>query len=422
VALLAAYFAVRTQLDAQIDNALQQRAATFAAHTARRARSSGDRTRVPAAKIGEAPGYIQFVTAAGKVTLLPGESSRLPAAGAAAVARGARGPFFTDAHVAGTDVRIYTRRAGTSAVQVALSVSGTEHVLFWIRLLFAAISTLAVALAAVAALFITRAALRPVERLTAEAERIAATRELRAVTDDRRDDEIGRLARSFNTMLSALADSVTAQRQLVADASHELRTPLTTARTNLESVGLHPEMSSGARERSIDAAVVELEEMTRLIDDLVELARGDVQPSAYEDVRFDAVVQEAVELARRRSGRPFQLVAEPTLVRGDAGELGRAVSNLLDNAVKWSPPAAPIEVTVGHGACVVRDHGPGIDPVDLPHVFDRFYRAAGSRSLPGSGLGLAIVRQVAEAHGGAAAAEPAPGGGTNMTIRLPLDG
>jgi two-component system sensor histidine kinase MprB len=422
VALLAAYFAVRTQLNGQIDNALEQRAATFAAHTARRSRSSGNRARVPGTKIGESPGYIQFVTAAGKVTLLPGEQSRLPVAGAAAVARGARAPFFADAHVAGTDVRIYTRRAGTSAVQVALSIAGTEHVLFWIRLLFAAISTLAVALAAVAALFITRAALRPVERLTAEAERIAATRDLRAVTDDRRDDEIGRLARSFNTMLSALSDSVTAQRQLVADASHELRTPLTTARTNLESVGLHPEMSSRARERSIDAAVVELEEMTRLIDDLVELARGDVQPSAYEDVRLDAVVQEAVELARRRSGRVFQLTAEPTLVRGDAGELGRAVSNLLDNAVKWSPSTAPIEVTVGLGTCVVRDHGPGIDAADLPHVFDRFYRAAGARKLPGSGLGLAIVRQVAEAHGGAAAAEPAPGGGTSVTIRLPLPG
>jgi two-component system, OmpR family, sensor histidine kinase MprB len=272
------------------------------------------------------------------------------------------------------------------------------------------------------ALFVARAALRPVQRLTANAERIAATRDLRAVADDRRNDELGRLARAFNTMLGALADSVTAQRQLVADASHELRTPLTTARTSLESIELHPEMSRGEQRRSIEAAVVELTEMTHLIDDLVELARGDMQVSEREDVRLDVVAQEVVTLAARRTGREFRLELEATLVRGAPDDLTRAISNLLDNAVKWSPPGQPIDVSVSSGACIVRDRGPGIAPEDLPHVFDRFYRAADARTLPGSGLGLAIVRQVAEAHGGTATAEAAPDGGATMAIRLPVAG
>ncbi len=412
---------MRTQLNAQVDKSLEQRAASFAARVGLRPKSFA-RPRLPPTRLGEAAGYVQFVSASGKTTLIPGERIRLPSAGAVAVARGTRGAFFTDARVTGTHVRIYTRRAGTSAVQVALSLKSTDHVLSWIRVLFLAISSVAVAGAAATALFVARAALRPVQRLTANAERIAATRDLRTVADDRRNDELGRLARAFNTMLRALADSVTAQRQLVADASHELRTPLTTARTSLESIELHPEMSRGEQRRSIEAAVVELTEMTHLIDDLVELARGDMQVSEREDVRLDVVAQEVVTLAARRTGREFRLELEATLVRGAPDDLTRAISNLLDNAVKWSPPGQPIDVSVSSGACIVRDRGPGIAPEDLPHVFDRFYRAADARTLPGSGLGLAIVRQVAEAHGGTATAEAAPGGGATMAIRLPVAG
>jgi two-component system sensor histidine kinase MprB len=255
--------------------------------------------------------------------------------------------------------------------------------------------------------------------LTADAERIAATRDFHPVTDDRRTDELGRLARAFNTMLAALADSIAAQRQLVADASHELRTPLTTARTSLESMQLHPEMPERDRRQSIDAAVVELAEMTHLIDELVELARGDAQASQHETVRLDELAEQAVAVAARRTDRDFRFEHEPTVVRGAPAELTRAISNLLDNAVKWSAPEDPIEVTVSAGVCRVRDYGEGIATADLPHVFDRFYRAADARTLPGSGLGLAIVRQVAEAHGGTATAEAAAGGGTIMSIRLP---
>jgi two-component system, OmpR family, sensor histidine kinase MprB len=419
-ALFAAYFVVRTELSTRVSAALENRAATIAARVSQRPRSLPRPSGVTPARIGEAAGYVQVVTASGKVTLVPGESVHLPSAGAAAVAAGRRGAFFSEARVAGTHVRIYTRRAGTSAVQVALSLNDTDHVLSWIRLLFLAISSLAVAGAAVVALFVARAALRPVERLTADAERIATTRDLRSVADDRGTDELGRLARAFNTMLGALADSITAQRQLVADASHELRTPLTTARTNLESMQLHPEMAPTEQRRSIDAAVGELGEMTHLIDELVELARGDVQESKHEPVRLDLLAREATVVAARRSQRDFRVVTDVTLVSGSPAELTRAISNLLDNAVKWSPADTPVEVTVSAGVCAVRDHGPGITAEDLPHVFDRFYRAAAARTLPGSGLGLAIVRQVAEAHGGTATAETAEGGGTVFSLRLPL--
>jgi two-component system sensor histidine kinase MprB len=413
---------VSSQLHGQVDKALRQRAGAIAAigrrpsGAARRARPP----RVAPAKLGEATGYIQFVTANGKVTLLPGERARLPTLAAAAVAAGRHPAFFSEARVQGTQVRIYTRRAGGRAVQVALSLTGTNHVLWWIRLLFIVISSVAVVGAAVVALFVARAVLRPVRRLTADAERIAATRDFHPVTDDRRTDELGRLARAFNTMLAALAGSIAAQRQLVADASHELRTPLTTARTSLESMQLHPEMSESEQRQSIDAAVVELAEMTHLIDELVELARGDAQASEHEAVRLDDIAQEAVLVAARRTDREFRFEDAPTIVSGAPAELMRAISNLLDNAVKWSSPEDPIDVTVAAGVCSVRDYGTGIAAEDLPHVFDRFYRAADARTLPGSGLGLAIVRQVAEAHRGTATAEAAPGGGTIMSIRLPV--
>jgi two-component system sensor histidine kinase MprB len=418
-ALFAAYVVVRTQLSTRVNTSLEDRAATIAARVSRGPRSFARPPRVTTGRIGEAAGYVQLVSASGKVTLFPGETVRLPAAGAAAVAAGQRDAFFSEARVAGTHVRIYTRRAGTSAVQVALSLNDTDHVLSWIRVLFLAISSLAVAGAAAVALFVARAALRPVQRLTADAERIAATRDLRAVTDDGRTDELGRLARSFNTMLGALAESIAAQRQLIADASHELRTPLTTARTNLESMQLHPEMSREEQQQSIEAAVVELGEMTHLIEELVELARGDAQTSEHEPVRLDIVAREAVAVAARRSHREFRVETEPTVVSGASTDLTRAISNLLDNAIKWSPADSPVDVTVAAGVCTVRDHGPGIADEDLPHVFDRFYRAAAARTLPGSGLGLAIVRQVADTHGGTATAEAAPGGGTIFALHLP---
>jgi two-component system sensor histidine kinase MprB len=166
----------------------------------------------------------------------------------------------------------------------------------------------------------------------------------------------------------------------------------------------------------------QLEELTVLVGDLVDLARPGEQPAEEaEDVRLDQLVAQAVERARghRDGAVRFRLDASPCVVRGSRARLHRAVSNLLDNAVKWSPPGGAVEVTVREGEMAVRDHGPGIPSGDLPHVFDRFYRSPAARGLPGSGLGLAIVRQVADAHGGTVTAEAAEGGGARLRLRLP---
>jgi two-component system sensor histidine kinase MprB len=230
-------------------------------------------------------------------------------------------------------------------------------------------------------------------------------------------DEIDRLGAAFNTMLAALERSREAQRQLVADASHELRTPLTSIRTNIEILGRAKEMPEAERAEVVAAASAQLEELTLLVGDLVDMARdGRPAPDEVEDVRLDELVHES---ASRLNGGRILVESEPSLVRGSRARLGRAVANLLDNAIKYSPDGSVVEVTVRGGEVAVRDHGPGIATADLPHVFDRFYRAPSSRGTPGSGLGLAIVRQVAEAHQGSAVAEAADGGGARLRLRLP---
>jgi two-component system sensor histidine kinase MprB len=220
-------------------------------------------------------------------------------------------------------------------------------------------------------------------------------------------------------MLGALEESTRAQRQLVADASHELRTPLTSLRTNIEVLASNRALPAGERERLLRDVVEQLGEMTTLIAELIELARGEQQRAEPEEVRLDLVAADAVERARRdRPAVNFVTTIEESVVHGIPSNIERAVANLLDNAAKWSPPNGEVEVAVRDGRVSVRDHGPGIDEEHLPHVFDRFYRAPSARGLPGSGLGLAIVRQVAEAHGGAVVAERAEGGGTRITLRL----
>jgi two-component system sensor histidine kinase MprB len=302
------------------------------------------------------------------------------------------------------------------AVQIARPLTEIDHALARIRLLFLLVSGAALAGAAGVSAIVARSILRPVQRLTDDAEQIAATGNLHGRTDETRSDELGRLARAFNRMLDALSRSVSAQRQLVADASHELRTPLASARTNLELVELHETLPAEERRRLI----VELREMTHLIEDLVELARADAHAPAKQQIRLDHLVEEAVANASRRSTTSFRTELEASLVRAAPDAIMSAIGNLIENAVKWNPNGAPVEVTVKNGTVRVRDHGPGIDPADLPHIFDRFYRAPAARTLPGSGLGLAIVRQIAETHGGTVTAEAAVGGGTQFTFQLPV--
>jgi two-component system sensor histidine kinase MprB len=305
------------------------------------------------------------------------------------------------------------------AVQVARPLTEMDEALAQIRLYLLLVAGAGIALAAALGLVVSRAALAPVRRLTETAERVSETGDLSERIDVGGRDELSRLAGSFNAMLAALEDSTRAQRQLVADASHELRTPLTSLRTNIEVLASDRALPAEERGRLLSDVVEQLGEMTTLISELIELARAEQQTAQPEDVRLDLVAADAVERARRnRPGVIFRTHLEESVVHGVGGTIERAISNLLDNAAKWSPPGAEVEVDVRDGRVTVRDHGPGIPDEDLPYVFDRFYRARAARGLPGSGLGLAIVRQVAEAHGGDVAAEQADGGGTRMILRL----
>jgi two-component system, OmpR family, sensor histidine kinase MprB len=428
VGLVAAYLVVRGQLRAEIDDALRKRASALVSVLVQQAPQPlpvpGSGTiRIPTPALGAAAGYVQFVDRNGRISLATGESTLLPTNGAGAVAAGRRSAFFRDATVAGTHVRIYvTRLDENTAVEIARPLAEVDHSLARIRLLFLLVSLAGAASAVAISTLVARSILRPVQRLTDDAEGIAATGNLRARTDETRSDELGRLARAFNRMLAALSKSVSAQRQLVADASHELRTPLAAARANLELVELHETLSLEERRRLLGEAAGELRELTHLIEDLVELGRAGAHVPLKRQVRLDYLAEEAVANASRRSTATFRTKLEPTAVNAAPEAVASAIANLLDNAVKWSPDGAPVDVEVRDGAITVRDHGPGVDADDLPHIFDRFYRAPAARTLPGSGLGLAIVRQVAELHGGTVTAEPAAGGGTCFRLELPANG
>ena len=372
------------------------------------------------------PGALsQVVTGSGEVLRPRGESAGLPVTPAARqVAIGHRGAFFSDAEVDGTHLRILTQRIGpNTAVQVARSLEDVDGTMRRLALLLAVVAAAGVALAAVLGRVIARTTLAPVARLTETAEHVAQTRDLGSRIDvPDRGDELSRLAASFNSMLAELDRAVSARRRLVADTSHELRTPLTSLRTNLEVLAREDGLGEVDRSALLQDVVTQLEELGGLVGDLVELARDDdADAGAFEDVELDDLVAGGVERVER-SARDVRFEAKlaPCVVRGNPDRLARAIANLLDNAAKWSPPGGSVEVELsGDGELTVRDHGPGIDPADLPHVFDRFYRAAGSRGRPGSGLGLAIVREVARSHGGYVDAATAPGGGTILRLRIP---
>ncbi len=336
-------------------------------------------------------------------------------------ANGQRPTVITTMTVHGIHLRVATVSAGPGvAVQIARRLTDADIVLSKLRTWFLIVAAGGVALAALLGAFVAREALRPVRRLTETAEHVAETYDLSERIDVRGNDELTRLAVSFNTMLAALEQAVAAQRQLVADASHELRTPLTSLRTNFEVLlrpGPLPDESRRKLERDVHQ---QFAEMAALVGDIVELARDGQEPAEEDDVRLDVLVADAVERAERNARDVhFRLVAQPTLVRGVPARLDRAVTNLLDNAAKWSPAGEVVEVEVAGGTVGVRDHGPGISDEDLPFIFDRFYRSVEARSMSGSGLGLAIVRQVAEAHRGQVSVERPPGGGSRFVLAVP---
>jgi two-component system sensor histidine kinase MprB len=433
IAVLVSYYTVRDQLTGQVDGELHAQAAMIQEQYA------GPNTQIPGlgAQAGGSAQYLQVVQQNGIVSIPPDQQIKLPDTNRALrVAVGTADAFMADVVVDGASLRMYTFETvlpnqyhGQTAVAVQLArplaaVSNVLHTLRWVLVLvFFAV----VALAALLARMITGRVLTPLAKVTATAQLIGETDDLSQRIDVHTDDEVGQLSDRFNVMLERLEGSraeldasVIAQRQLVADASHELRTPVTSLRTNIEVLLSNPDLDADDRDRLLADVVEQSEELTALVSDLIEVARGDAPSETVEDTRLDRLVEEAIDRARRNA--PDVTFVErlmPTSVQGNPERLIRAINNLLDNAALHGGHGGPIEVTVDDAGVTVRDHGDGIAEADVPYVFDRFYRGANSRARQGSGLGLAIVRQVAEQHHGTVTAANAQDGGAVFTLRLP---
>ncbi len=431
-ALVACYVVVRDQQIGQLKDELRAEATEVQdgdTHTL----LSQQFPQLSASAGGPAP-YVQFVLQNGEAQRYAGDLTLPQTYEASAVASGTRPAYMTDVHVSGAHLEMYTFAVTgytedgmtTIAIQIARPLNAVDNVLSRLRLVLALMFLLGVGLAAVLGRIAARRVLSPLAEVTATAQLIGETDDLHRRLSVRADDEVGQLATRFNAMLERLAasrelldESVRSQRQLVADASHELRTPVTSLRTNVEVLMEVENLDPEERRRLLEDVVEQSEELSTLVGDLIEVARGQLPGEDMEDLRLDQVVEDSLHRARRNSPE-LAIIArlQPTVVHGNAERLSRAVNNLLDNAAKHAGGGS-VEVAVTASGVTVRDHGAGIAEEDLPHVFDRFYRGASSRGSQGSGLGLAIVRQVAELHGGSVSAANAPDGGAEFTLTLP---
>lgn len=331
------------------------------------------------------------------------------------------------------DQRVLAERMKTGATLViSQRLQPTQEVLDRLAWLLFVVGGCGVVVAAAAGTAVGRTGLRPIGRLTAATERVARTDDLTPIPVTG-DDELARLTESFNSMLRALAESRERQRRLVADAGHELRTPLTSLRTNMELLiaSSRPGAPALPEEDMMELrtdVVAQIEELSTLVGDLVDLAREDAPEDVYEQVDLGEVAERALErVRRRRSGIELAAELRPWFVYGHEAGLERAVLNVLDNAAKWSPAGEQVRVTMretGPGLLefAVGDAGPGIPPAERELVFERFYRTTASRSMPGSGLGLAIVKQVVTKHGGTITIDTSDRGGALVRIVLPGEG
>jgi two-component system sensor histidine kinase MprB len=341
------------------------------------------------------------------------------------VARGQSPPYFRNIRFAGAAMRLYTMRlpsAPDGLVRTARALTEANATITRVRWLLLGLTLGGALAAALLGRLAANAVLRPVRALAGAVREVSATRDLNRRIPVAGRDELASLAADFNAMLTALDESQQAQQQLIADASHELRTPLTAHRANIELLA-RPDLPAERRQRVLGAAVRSIEELSTLVGDLIQAARDGRSVDAREPLALDELVAAAVERAQHRAPvLRFESRLEPYRVVGACSRLERAVDNVLDNAIKWSPPGGTVDVRLADGGLTVRDHGPGIAEADLPHVFDRFYRAAAARALPGSGLGLAIVKQTVDDHGGSVTVTNADGGGALLTLRFDADG
>ena len=418
VTTLGIYLTVRAQLYDQLDSDLLARAQAVY----RAAPNPEQIVVLPDDALGDA--RIAAVTADERA--YPTKSGEVPPVGDPEfeVAAGEAPESVRTVTEDGEKYRVVAIPAGPGVALVfAASTESVDDTLAYIGFVSLVVGLLGVAAAATAGYGVARAGLAPLRSLTAATERVATTMDLTPI-ESVRNDEIGRLASSFNTMLGSLAAARERERQLVADAGHELRTPLTSLRTNLDLLAQEgrSEHSIPAEDRAALLTDVreQIGELGDLVDDLVQLSRGVEPSSAWERLDLAVVVGDALSRVRRRARElTFEVSLSPWWVSGDAPALSRAVTNLLDNAVKWSPAAGTVIVQLHEGVLSVADSGPGIDPEDRPHIFDRFYRADGARSQPGSGLGLAIVAQAVTQHGGTISVGESPTGGARFDVAIP---
>ncbi len=431
---IVAYAALRNSLRGQVDQALttQYLRIERAARGERFGPSLGPELPAPSVREGGPSGAVQLIYSSGEIAYPAPGDLNVPVDRvdrAIAGSGGGQRAVLRDVHsTEGVHLRVLTAAyPGGGAIQLVRSLASVDATLGRLQVVLVLLCAGGTLLAAFFGRLFGRQVIQPVSELTAAAEHITQTDDLGRRIEVRSDDEVGQMAQRFNTMLDALErsrraldESVHSQRQLVADASHELRTPVTSLRTNIEVLLTEGgELAAADRTRLLEDVRAETEELTALITDVIELARGDEPLQGVDDVQFDDVVEEAVARARRRRPRTtFNAEVEPTVIEGLSERLGRAVDNLLDNAAKHAPDGSVVDVVLRDGELTVRDRGPGIPADERPHVFDRFYRGTTARGRPGSGLGLAIVRQVAETHGGSIAVEEAPGGGALFRLRL----
>jgi two-component system sensor histidine kinase MprB len=417
---LVVYLTVRSQLIAELDESLQARAHGMVTAGVD---DSGNLAGISMTEILASGMRLGMVLDDGSRWPAPGSKPVIDATGEpeVRVAMGRDSRSVRTVEVDGVDYRVVAVPTDDhGALVLAQSLEPTQATLEKVGTVFWVIGLSGVLLAAIAGWAVASTSLRPVRRLTEAAERVARTEDLQPI-EVTGDDELARLTIAFNSMLMALDASLQRQRQLVADAGHELRTPLTSLRTNIELLSQADDrLPARARNELLADIRAQIGELSTLVGDLVELARDEQLSRDPETVELADVVDNAVERVRRRApGITFEVRTQPWLVLGDAQLLERAVTNLLDNAAKWSPPLGTVHVQLADGLLSVADEGPGIREEDLPHVFERFYRSSEARTLPGSGLGLAIVQQTAERHGGQVEAGRAAAGGALFTLRLP---
>ena len=368
----------------------------------------------------------QVINSAGTVVSALPDQPLLPvdATDAALARAGASGrPRLRNVTIDDVDYRMVTAPLPNgNAVQIARAVTEANDVVRVLRNRLVLIVLFGTALAAIVAWALARRTIRPIQNLTATTERIASTQDLTTPIPVAGDDEVARLATSFNSMLAALAMSREQQKRLVADASHELRTPLTAVRTNIEFLERASTLPAEERQALLAETRLELAELTTVLTELVELATDARSDEPVTEVDLAQIAEDVAARFRRRSGRTVTVtIHDAEVVDGRRSMLERAVSNLVDNALKFSDPPAPVDIVVDRGTIEVADRGPGIAPQDQARVFDRFYRSDAARTRPGSGLGLSIVAQIAAVHVGSVSMHARPGGGTVARLQLPVE-